>query len=148
MSGIQVIKSVVLSLVAAVLIPLLLAKVAAVDIALSGVVIGITFIIVLVVTLLAAVGMPATGGAPARSRLSQADGDDEDDGREEGTVKWFNVSKGFGFITRSNGDDVFVHFRSIRGRGHRSLTEGQRVRFNVHQSDKGLQAEDVSILHG
>ncbi|RRC98406.1 cold shock domain-containing protein [Amphritea balenae] len=71
---------------------------------------------------------------------------DENDGREQGTVKWFNVSKGFGFITRDNGDDVFVHFRNIRGRGHRSLSEGQSVRFNVKDSDKGLQAEDVSVV--
>ncbi|BBB27304.1 cold-shock protein [Amphritea japonica] len=70
---------------------------------------------------------------------------DENDDRELGTVKWFNVSKGFGFITRENGDDVFVHFRNIRGRGHRSLTEGQGVRFTVKESDKGLQAEDVSV---
>jgi len=70
---------------------------------------------------------------------------DEDD-REEGQVKWFNVSKGFGFVTRESGEDVFVHFRSIRGRGHRSLQEGQRVRFGVVESSKGLQAEDVTIV--
>ncbi len=70
----------------------------------------------------------------------------EEDNREEGTVKWFNVSKGFGFITRGNGDDVFVHFRSIRGRGHRSLQEGQKVLFGVVESSKGLQAEDVSVV--
>ena len=70
---------------------------------------------------------------------------DEDD-REDGQVKWFNVSKGFGFVTRENGEDVFVHFRSIRGRGHRSLQEGQRVRFGVVESSKGLQAEDVTII--
>ena len=63
--------------------------------------------------------------------------------REAGTVKWFNVTKGFGFITRDNGDDVFVHYRAIRGEGHRILTEGQRVEFEVADKDKGLQAEDV-----
>lgn len=68
------------------------------------------------------------------------------DNREEGIVKWFNVSKGFGFITRDNGEDVFVHFRSIRGRGHRSLQEGQRVKFGVVESTKGLQAEDVTVM--
>ncbi|MBV0933473.1 cold shock domain-containing protein [Marinobacterium sp. A346] len=72
--------------------------------------------------------------------------DDANDARELGVVKWFNVSKGFGFITRDNGDDVFVHFRNIRGRGHRSLNEGQQVRFSVRESEKGLQAEDVSIV--
>lgn len=63
--------------------------------------------------------------------------------RETGIVKWFNVSKGFGFISRESGDDVFVHYRSIRGEGHRKLMEGQRVEFTVTEGDKGLQAEDV-----
>ena len=67
--------------------------------------------------------------------------------RETGTVKWFNASKGFGFITRESGDDVFVHFRSIRGKGHRVLRDGQRVEFFVSESDKGLQAEDVAAAH-
>ncbi len=71
---------------------------------------------------------------------------DVDDGRERGSVKWFNVKKGFGFITRENGDDVFVHFRSIRGSGHRSLSEGQGVKFCVVDGQKGLQAEDVSVV--
>jgi CspA family cold shock protein len=66
------------------------------------------------------------------------------DGQEVGTVKWFNAAKGFGFITRENGDDVFVHFRSIQGKGHRSLGEGQRVVFSIAEGDKGLQAVDVS----
>ncbi|VAW59929.1 Cold shock protein of CSP family [hydrothermal vent metagenome] len=65
--------------------------------------------------------------------------------RESGIVKWFNTSKGFGFITRDSGDDVFVHFRSIRGQGHRALFEGQRVEFDITEGDKGLQAEDVAI---
>ncbi|MBK3868026.1 cold-shock protein [Pseudomonas stutzeri] len=64
-------------------------------------------------------------------------------GREAGTVKWFNTSKGFGFISRDSGDDVFVHFRAIRGEGHRILVEGQRVEFTIMMRDKGLQAEDV-----
>lgn len=63
--------------------------------------------------------------------------------RETGTVKWFNTSKGFGFISRDSGDDIFVHFRAIRGEGHRVLVEGQRVEFTVMDRDKGLQAEDV-----
>ncbi|EST13762.1 'Cold-shock' DNA-binding domain protein [Pseudomonas putida S610] len=63
--------------------------------------------------------------------------------RDTGTVKWFNTSKGFGFISRDSGDDIFVHFRAIRGEGHRILVEGQRVEFSVMHRDKGLQAEDV-----
>ncbi len=60
-----------------------------------------------------------------------------------GVVKWFNVSKGFGFIARDGEDDVFVHFRAIRGEGHRTLVEGQRVEFSLVKRDKGLQADDV-----
>lgn len=67
--------------------------------------------------------------------------------REEiGTVKWFNVKKGYGFITRDQGDDVFVHYRNIKGDGRRSIAEGQRVRFVVVPSEKGPQAEDVTAL--
>lgn len=64
-------------------------------------------------------------------------------GREQGQVKWFNMSKGFGFITKDDGEEIFVHFRSIRGGGRRGLRDGQRVTFVVAQSDKGPQAEDV-----
>jgi cold shock protein len=66
--------------------------------------------------------------------------------RESGSVKWFNANKGFGFITRDSGDDVFVHFRSIRGKGHRVLHDGQRVEFAVSEGDKGLQADDVAAV--
>jgi CspA family cold shock protein len=65
---------------------------------------------------------------------------------ENGTVKWFNNDKGFGFIAREEGEDVFVHFRAIKGEGHRSLKDGQRVQFNVTQGPKGPQAEDVSVV--
>lgn len=65
--------------------------------------------------------------------------------RETGTVKWFNNSKGYGFIQRDQGEDVFVHFRAIRGEGYRSLQEGQRVEFTVTQGQKGLQADDVAL---
>ena len=64
--------------------------------------------------------------------------------RETGTVKWFNVRKGYGFITRDAGDDVFVHFRNIEGTGRRSIEEGRRVSFVVTDGDKGLQADEVS----
>lgn len=71
---------------------------------------------------------------------------DNAEDRETGTVKWFNTTKGFGFISRDLGEDIFVHFRAIRGEGHRVLVEGQRVEFNVMAREKGLQAEDVEIL--
>ena len=70
------------------------------------------------------------------------------DGEKEiGHVKWFSTNKGFGFITRDNGEDIFVHFRSIIGRGHRSLREGQQVEYSVSEGNKGLQAEDVSAIN-
>lgn len=65
----------------------------------------------------------------------------------EGTVKWFSNEKGYGFIERGNGEaDVFVHFSAIAGEGYKSLTEGQRVSFDVVQGDKGLQAANVTAL--
>ena len=66
--------------------------------------------------------------------------------RETGTVKWFNTSKGFGFIGREGADDVFVHYSSIRGDGFKNLEEGQRVEFSVEQGIKGPQAADVVPL--
>jgi CspA family cold shock protein len=64
--------------------------------------------------------------------------------RETGVVKWFNDAKGFGFIERESGDDVFVHFRGIAGDGHKTLREGQKVEFSVVQGEKGLSAQDVT----
>ncbi|MCJ8168254.1 cold-shock protein [Atopomonas sediminilitoris] len=66
--------------------------------------------------------------------------------RQEGTVKWFNETKGFGFITQEGGADVFVHFRAIEGNGFKTLAEGQRVSFEVTQGQKGLQAERVQVI--
>ncbi|MBF8779731.1 cold shock domain-containing protein membrane protein [Pseudomonas fulva] len=80
-----------------------------------------------------------------RVRSQQSSGRDASP-RDTGTVKWFNTSKGFGFISRDSGDDIFVHFRAIRGDGHRVLVEGQRVEFSVMHRDKGLQAEDVVAM--
>jgi cold shock protein len=65
---------------------------------------------------------------------------------EQGTVKWFNAAKGFGFITRQSGEDVFVHFSAIQSNGYRSLEEGQAVEFTVTKGKKGWQAENVRAL--
>jgi CspA family cold shock protein len=65
--------------------------------------------------------------------------------KETGTVKWFNASKGFGFIARESGEDVFVHFSAIESTGYRSLDEGARVSFVVKKGPKGLQAEQVVL---
>lgn len=62
---------------------------------------------------------------------------------ERGTVKWFNAAKGYGFIQRPGGEDVFVHFRAIAGEGYKTLNEGDQVEFEVQQGPKGLQASKV-----
>ena len=64
--------------------------------------------------------------------------------KEKGTVKWFNAAKGFGFIQRESGEDVFVHFSAIQANGYRTLDEGARVEFEVTKGPKGLQAANVS----
>jgi CspA family cold shock protein len=66
--------------------------------------------------------------------------------RETGTVKWFNATKGYGFITRDAGGDVFVHYSAISSQGYRSLEEGQRVQFDVIEGKKGMQAQDVTVV--
>ena len=65
---------------------------------------------------------------------------------ETGTIKWFNSSKGFGFISREEGEDVFVHFNSIEGSGYKTLEEGDQVQFEIGQGPKGLQATKVSKI--
>ncbi|HKJ31507.1 MAG TPA: cold-shock protein [Balneolales bacterium] len=66
--------------------------------------------------------------------------------RELGTVKWFNEEKGYGFISRDEGDDIFVHYSEIQANGFRKLDEGQRVEFTVGQGQKGLQAQEVIVV--
>ena len=65
--------------------------------------------------------------------------------REQGTVKWFNAAKGYGFIQRKSGEDVFVHFSAIEMDGYKSLSEGQTVEFEVREGPKGLQADKVTV---
>lgn len=67
------------------------------------------------------------------------------DGFEQGVVKWFNASKGYGFLERDSGGDVFVHYSAIKSDGFRTLDEGQRVQFQVVQGEKGPQAQDVTV---
>ncbi len=77
---------------------------------------------------------PANTSRPVRA---------DHEGREIGTVKWFNRTKGFGFVIRENGEEIFVHYRSIQGRGRPSLRDGQRVEFTLVERAKGPQADDV-----
>lgn len=99
----------------------------------------VAFAIATIVTALFAGGKPSPGKTAQATAQRSADNGQ----RERGAVKWFNVSKGFGFIVKDDGEEIFVHFRSIRGEGRRGLRDGQRVNFIVSQSDKGPQAEDV-----
>ncbi len=64
----------------------------------------------------------------------------------KGTVKWFNKDKGYGFIAREEGDDVFVHFSAIVGKGFKTLVEGQKVTFDIFEDEKGAKAENVVLL--
>jgi CspA family cold shock protein len=143
MSGSQLVKNVIISAVAVAVIAGAW-HLFGMDTYLA--VLGVAFVTVLVSTIVA-----SSGAVSADSTDSSDDDlyvDDNAEGREVGTVKFFNVKEGWGFITRSEGDDVFVHFRNIRGRGHRSLNEGQKVTFSVGTTDKGLQAEDVAVMRG
>ena len=113
---------------------------------------GATFITALLVTL---PRRPVTTIAPAQetgTRPLQAatpgaiPAGSADAARQTGRVKWFNAAKGFGFIIKDDGEEIFVHYRSIRGEGRRGLRDGQKVSFVVAESDKGPQAEDVESL--
>ena len=115
---------------------------------------GTSFYIVAWLIFLAAALIASIAGEGSTSTASSANNSDEQEsdyaegpeGAESGSVKWFNVNKGFGFITTDAGEDVFVHFRSIRGHGRRSLRQGQLVRFDLSDGDKGKQADNVSVL--
>jgi CspA family cold shock protein len=66
--------------------------------------------------------------------------------RVQGTVKWFNAAKGYGFISQENGEDVFVHYSAVQADGYRKLDQGQRVEFTIERGSKGLQASEVTVL--
>lgn len=145
---------------------LLLGELAMSEVGVSGVYIAVAigcFIVLCIGTLASVAWVPVKAvasdfaarpkPAPRQPQAAAVMEDDEEediidpnDGREEGEVKWFNTNKGYGFITRDNGEDVFVHFRAIRGRGPRMLAEGQIVRYHVIKNERGLQADDVSII--
>jgi len=87
----------------------------------------------------------ALGQPAARTKRRQSNSNIEVvEVKEQGTVKWFNASKGYGFIQRQTGEDVFVHFSAIQMDGYKSLNEGQAVEFEVQKGPKGLQAENVT----
>lgn len=83
-----------------------------------------------------------TGASKPKPKTTSSSGA----GREQGTVKWFNTNKGYGFIARDAGGEIFVHYRSIQGSGRRFLRDDQRVEFTVGEGEKGPQAEDVAVL--
>ncbi|MDM7321962.1 MAG: cold shock domain-containing protein [Gammaproteobacteria bacterium] len=110
----------------------------------------LVFVVFLIATLLTSLAsgvwseLLATRRAPRSSLGVQFSADI---GKQEmGTVKWFDANKGYGFILRDTGPEIFVHYRSILGEGHRVLHEGQRVKFVIAQGRKGLQAEKVDVI--
>ncbi len=112
---------------------------------LPAVLVAATVITALLVSIRPAAAVAAPG-RPLENSASVAENTPASGPRDEGEVKWFNVSKGFGFITKDDGEEIFVHFRSIRGEGRRGLREGQRVSFVETRTEKGPQAEDVDAL--
>ncbi|MGO2354893.1 MAG: cold-shock protein [Marinomonas foliarum] len=139
-SGLFSLRTFIVSLVIALIVPLLIAGVLKEEM-------GTNFLVYFAF-ILVSVYVGAMVSQASSAGLDSESDEDEDDDREQGTVKWFNSSKGFGFLTMENGDDVFVHYRAIRGRGRRFLVEGQLVRFYVTEGEKGKQAENVSIIRG
>jgi CspA family cold shock protein len=146
----KIMTSLVLALPLPFIFTMLQSKLTGVDGQQSGLAhyIAVCAVLVLYALLVDLISTRAKAPAPVRTTSRQDSGasDEGPEGVETGSVKWFNVNKGFGFITTSRGDDVFVHFRSIRGTGRRSLRQGQSVRFDLAEGDKGLQAENVSAL--
>jgi CspA family cold shock protein len=98
----------------------------------------ISLLLIFITTALVATLIPFSGASIATAAPAS--------GREQGTVKWFNVRKGYGFITRDQGEDVFVHFRNIEDKGRRGLKEGEHVSFVVTMGDKGEQADQVKSI--
>lgn len=142
------VRAFLVSLIFALVTPLIIAPLVQVEI---GEHYLVYFLVTLVTVYLGAVLSRTDGSTTEPSSAPSTEDveiEEENDDREIGTVKWFNSSKGFGFLTMENGDDVFVHYRAIRGRGRRFLIEGQKVRFTVTEGEKGKQAENVSIVKG
>ncbi|MFT7219233.1 MAG: CspA family cold shock protein [Candidatus Azotimanducaceae bacterium] len=106
----------------------------------------ISLLLIFIVTALAGSFFVVNPGGLTRSSSTRASSTSSasSEDHETGTVKWFNVRKGYGFITRDQGEDIFVHFRNIEGKGRRAILEGERVSFIVTDGDKGLQADNVS----
>lgn len=116
---------------------------------------ALAFVLLFVLFMLTALLTALAGGAwgdvfhatTPPSRTSLGDHSLAEVGKQEmGTVKWFDANKGYGFILRDSGPEIFVHYRSIQGEGHRVLYEGQRVKFVIAQGRKGLQAEEVVVI--
>lgn len=136
-------KSIVIAVIATLIVG---APVVLIDLQLTNVQLLIALFLVSLASAMSASqqGQKTRRGNSKKASVPQARSSYNKAHRESGSVKWFNASKGFGFITRDSGDDIFVHFRSIRGEGHRVLHDGQRVEFAISEGDKGLQAEDVA----
>ncbi|MGK0500034.1 MAG: CspA family cold shock protein [Oceanicoccus sp.] len=109
--------------------------------------ISLQFVVIFIACLFSSIFSGLNISLPSKAKTSSKRATNKpSEGREQGKVKWFNISKGYGFISRDSGEEIFIHFRSINGKGRRILREGQRVEFIVTDGDKGPQAEDVDPL--
>ena len=107
---------------------------------------GGILVLAIVLTFIKNLARRSTSKSRKTKPAARSSGSSGSSNQTQGTVKWFNYKKGFGFIEQENGEDVFVHHRSIIGTGRKSLREGQKVLMDIVDGDKGLQAENVSPL--
>jgi len=146
--GNQLIRSLILSAIAAVLVPVLLGPLAGVEVELSNVAaLAVVFVVTFAASAIAATGNGGNAQGDSQSFNGTAvETVDENDDREQGTVKWFNVSKGFGFITPDEGgNDVFVHITAVKDSGMADLRDGQRVSFETEPDKRGKGPKAVNL---
>lgn len=144
-----ILRSVLVSLVLAVIAPLVVFPALSIETFtfMSYLLLSLVFFLVALIATLATGGWGEITSSQSKPRSSLGVLSSADIGKQEtGIVKWFDAHRGYGFILRDSGPEIFVHYRSIQGEGHRVLYEGQRVSFIIARGRKGLQAENVDVI--